>query len=955
MDAKRSARARRIFERLLEADEAERARVLEELAGTDPDMHERVAALLSADADPITLLHDDGSAIAGIVADALGGPGAPGSGPDRRIGERVGPYRLERLLGSGGMGSVYEAARVEGEFEQRVAVKLIKRGMDTDEILARFQRERQILARLAHPNIARLLDGGATADGLPWFAMEYVDGTDIITYSDAHHLSVPERLQLFETACDAVQYAHVNLVVHRDLKPSNVLVTGEGQVKLLDFGIAKLLPADDAASATAATTTRTGLRLMTPAYAAPEQVRGEAPTTATDVYALGGILYELLAGRRALPADLEGAALETAILTTTPEPPSGVAPRGRRSGLSPDLDNICLMALRKEPGRRYATAADLAADIRRSLSGHPVTATRDSRLYRARKFLSRHGRGVALTAAVVLLLTAVVTMYTIRLRSERDLARLEAAKDAQVSSFVTSLFAGASPAQAQRADMTARQLVNRGAARITSELEGQPKLQATLRSVIGGVYTALGLYPQADSLLTTALAQAKALYGPRAPEVAATAHRLATLDRAEGRFPQADSLARAALAIDLRAGGESGLQVPEALRQVAEIANLRGQTDSAIALYERAERIGAKTWPPRSAELGRLLSSEARIMLFADRPADALPASRRAVSILRQRLGPDHPDALEATYYHAVILNALGRYAEAEAELRHLLAGDRKVYGDDSPNVAYDLNILGETVRNQGKLDEADSIYQETLALRAKIEGTTHFNYGVTLNDLGLSRRDRGDLDSARVLFSRALHVLAGAVGPGHAFTEAARFNLARTLEDQGQLAAAIRLFRENLGYDSTSGLASRSRVWLAASLAASHDTARAIAEFSRGVAAARARLEPGWQLGGVLATYGAFLCSTGATTRGTALVREGIADLTKLHTEGMVPSDLLVARTRLGSCLIRAGRPLQAETLLSATYRTLAARFGARDYRATAAAKRLDQAYRLARRASGG
>jgi len=954
VDAERSRRARRIFERLIDLDDEERAHALSELEASDPETCADVKVLLWADADPVRLLSDEGSSIARIVAEALSAREDPASrATDRRIGERIGPYRLERLLGAGGMGSVYEATRVEGDFEQRVAVKLIKRGMDTDEILARFQNERQILARLTHPNIARLLDGGVTTDGLPWFSMEYVDGTDIIAYSDGHHLSLRERLGLFETTCEAVQHAHVNLIVHRDLKPSNVLVTGAGQVKLLDFGIAKLLPGSVGAFATSALATRTGLRLMTPVYAAPEQLRGEVPTTATDVYALGGILYELLAGRRAVPSGVDGAALEAAILRATPPPPSSVAPAELRSGLSRDLDNICLMALRKDPQRRYPTASDLAADVRRSVSGHPVVATRDSRLYRARKFVSRHRTGMLGAVGVVLLLAVVVAWYTTRLRSERDVARIEAAKATEVSNFVTGLFSAARPTEARRADITARQLVDRGAARITSELKGQPKVQATLRSVIGGVYSDLGLYRQADSLLTAALAQDKAVYGARAPEVARTSRRLAKLYQAEGHFARADSLLQRALAIYMDIGADARAEVPAALSQRAEVTNLRGNADSAIALYERAEHIGREVWQPRSAELGRVLMGEAKVMLLANRDSEALAMIQRAEPILRERLGSDHPDVLQAVYYHGAILSALGRLAEAESEQREGLALDRKVYGDEHPNVAYDLNNLAMTARAMGKLDEADSLFRATLALRAKVEGTDHYNYGVTLNDFGLAKLDRGDLDTARVLFTQAVQVLRAALGPGQAFTLAARFNLGRALADAGRHAEAIRVFGKNLSYDSTSTLADRSRVWLASSEAAVGDSGDAIAEFKRGVDGARAALDPHRsqlgvalvELGEVLVKYGAFLCSSGRAREGTTLVQEGVGDLQRAHRGGPDPPGLLVSRTLLGSCLARSGARASADTLLGETYRTLVRRYGADDYRAVAAAERLREA----------
>ncbi len=342
--------------------------------------------------------------------------------PSRR---RVGPYRLLRELGRGGMGVVYLAERVEGGFEQRVVIKLIKRGMDSDAILRRFLRERQILAGLEHVNVARLFDGGVTDDGQPYFAMEYVDGKPLTAYCDERGLAVEQRLRLFEDACRAVQHAHGKLVVHRDLKPSNMLVTSEGQLKLLDFGIAKLLVEEDDATAL----TQAGTRLLTPDYAAPEQVRGEPVTTATDVYALGVVLYELLTGRLPYDGDRRGRTdVARAVCEVEPRPPSlAVASQPRLAKrLRGDLDTIVLKALSKEPSRRYASAEALAEDVRRHLAGHPVQARRDTMAYVAAKFVRRHKVGVAAAAVVTLslLLGLVGTTWQAAVAArERDRAR----------------------------------------------------------------------------------------------------------------------------------------------------------------------------------------------------------------------------------------------------------------------------------------------------------------------------------------------------------------------------------------------------------------------------------------------------------------------------------------------------------------------------------------------------
>src|SRR4029453_5319211 len=393
MNPERWQRLEELFHRVLELPPEARAARLAEAGGDDLDLRAEVNRLLHSHAEATSFVRDAAAGVEHVAATIM---------PEAA---HIGAYRIVRELGRGGMGTVYLGERADAQFEMRVAVKLIKRGMDTDAVLQRFRHERQILAGLEHPTIARLLDGGTTDEGLPYFVMEYVDGQPIDEYCRTHQLSLEQRLRLFLRVCEAVQYAHQGLVVHRDLKPSNILVTAAGEPKLLDFGIAKLLRpqvGEESEDQTASV-----VRLLTPDFASPEQVRGDRVTTASDVYALGVVLYEVLSGRR--PYRLKGgtaAQLERAILERDVEAPSTALARDLRRQLRGDLDNVVLKALRKDPAERYATAAELADDVRRYLDGFPVRAAPDRPAYRIAKFLRRHHAAVTAGAAGVFGLVA---------------------------------------------------------------------------------------------------------------------------------------------------------------------------------------------------------------------------------------------------------------------------------------------------------------------------------------------------------------------------------------------------------------------------------------------------------------------------------------------------------------------------------------------------------------------
>ncbi|HET7216574.1 MAG TPA: protein kinase, partial [Vicinamibacterales bacterium] len=524
------ARLEAVLDEVLELEGDVRLEAIARACGDDEALRAKVEAFVAADVEAHDFLETPAAEYAaGLVRAAA--DEAPAEEREQP-GDLVGPYRVISEIGRGGMGRVFLARRDDGQFDQRVALKLLRAGGDGVEIQQRFLRERQILARLQHPNIARLLDGGVTADGRPYFAMEYVAGEPITLYCDRRRLDVNKRLDLFIAVCDAVQYAHQNLVVHRDLKPSNTLVTADGEVKLLDFGIAKVLHEPDEGGNGDPTLTRLGSGPMTPEYAAPEQVRGDPVTTATDVYALGALAYELLTGRgphrltRLTAAEVERVIAEgdvdrpsAAIARSRPIADGRTAddvaaaratdgPRLRRQ-LRGDLDTIVMTALQKDPARRYASAGALVDDLRKYQGRMPIAARPDSVSYRASRFVRRHAIGVAATALVLASLVAglIGTAWQARVASR------EALKAREISQFLASLFEVADPARTNGRDVTAKDLLDRGAARVETELADQPDVQADMLVLLGKIYRDLGEYDRAQPLLERAVALRTSVFG----------------------------------------------------------------------------------------------------------------------------------------------------------------------------------------------------------------------------------------------------------------------------------------------------------------------------------------------------------------------------------------------------------------------------------------------------------
>ena len=703
--------------------------------------------------------------------------------PTLEAGEPVGPYRVVRTLGQGGMGTVYLAERADGQFEQRVALKLIRPGMGRQEILRRFLQERQILARLQHPNIARLLDGGITAEGQPYFAMEFVDGQPITEYCDEHRLDLDGRLRLFMPVAEAVAYAHRNLVVHRDLKPSNILVTAGGVPKLLDFGIAKLLHETD--SEDTLIETQAGLQVMTPEYAAPEQVRGDPVTTATDLYALGVSLYELLTGHRPYyferrtPVEIERVVCEQepirpssvialsqdvrksddTIETITPqevERHRGEPLSRLRRHLRGDLDTILLKALRKEPHRRYASAEVFVDDLRRHQDGHPVTARRETIGYRVLKFVRRHRAGVAATVGLMVLLVAGLAGTLIQTRAAaREAERTEAVKD-----FLLSLFELSDPSERADGAISARELLAQGAARVEEELADEPALQAEMMTVLGDIYLKLGNFDQAQSLYEQALMHRRSAFGTQGPEIASSLHALAVLYLDRSVFDEAERLSRDALAMRQKSLGARHPDVAVTMGVLALTLMRKGELDEAEPLF------------------------------------------REALAISRAFHGDHHREVAALLNDFVLLRRAQGEYADAERLGRESLALHEMLLGETHLMSATAKNNLAIVLRDQDKLDEAEQLYREVLAFNEERLGASHPYTATVTNNLAAILQERGAYDEAEVLLHRVLAIDMERFGEKHRYISLVQRHLAVINLAQGDLVEAGRLAQDALELD---------------------------------------------------------------------------------------------------------------------------------------------------------
>lgn len=745
-----------LLDAVLDLPPEERADYLSD-ACDDPALRAEVEALLAAEADAPSFLEQDAAHLATpLIADE--------DAPPEMEDEPIGPYRLMERIGQGGMSIVYLAERVDGHFEQQVALKLLPRYFETEDRIARFRAERHILAALDHPNIAHLLDGGVTDTGRPYLVMEHVEGDPITDYCTARNLPVETRLKLLQAVCRAVHHAHRRLVVHRDLKPSNILVTEteDGpRVKLLDFGIAKLL---DKTSAWTQPVTRTGEHWMTPEYAAPEQVSGATISTATDVYQLGVLAYELLTGQR--PFHLENKSLteiEHIVLEVDPDRPSEQvdAPAERTRQLQGDLDTIVLKALRKEPERRYGSAEALADDLQRYLDGRPVDAQPATWRYRARKFARRNRGTVAMITLIALLLigyAATITVQAERIAIERDRTAREADKAEQVSEFLVNLFEASDPSTTRGDTVTARQLLQRGVERAAA-LDDQPEVQAEMHSVIGRIYMQIGLYNKATPLLEDALDARRARYDEEtsSEQLASSLHNLGSNYQALGRYQQAEVLYREALTIWPHLPEAERTDMVRTLNNLAGILRSKGDYDEALSIQREtittARQLLGDGHPIVALALGNL--AEIHHHQSNLQTADSL--YQIGWSLGRRVLGEDHPHLLSVRSNQAELYRETGRLKQAERIQRTVLEIRENRYPDHQVRLGLSQTGLGHILRAQGTYEEAESLYRTALDnLRPNLP-EQHAYIADALMGLGTTLTERGNPDQAEPLLRNSL------------------------------------------------------------------------------------------------------------------------------------------------------------------------------------------------------
>jgi serine/threonine protein kinase len=765
IDSVRWLRASGYLDRALDVPAHERQAYLDALRAEDPEAADDIAALL----DEHRVL-----AAEGFLEFA-----APSIEPSesRLAGVQIGAYTLASPIGHGGMGSVWLATRSDGRFEGQAALKLLNAAFVGRGGEARFKREGTILARLTHPHIARLIDAGVSNTGQPYLVLEHIQGRHIDVYCDEERLTVEGRIRLFLDVTAAVAHAHANLIVHRDLKPSNVLVTGDGQIKLLDFGIAKLIE-DDTTHPAATMLTREVGAVLTPKYAAPEQVTSGPITTATDVYALAVLLYELLSGQHPTGtsakssaefarAVLEREPMRLSIAASTAIAADAAADIAAKRSSTPerlsrelrgDLETILGKALKKNPAERYGSVTAFAEDLRRFIGSQPIAARPDTVRYRATKFVRRHRRGLGASLAISGLLMALVAFYTVQLAEERDRAQLEAEKASKVSELLTGLLTGADPYRDPDAkEPTVLNILDAGAERIGKDLARQPELQAEMFTVIGRTYERMGHLNKALPLLERALDIGRRTFGSEHVRVAQSLNDLGVLQRQAGNIAASEPLLAESLAIRRRLLGSE-------------------DKDVAVTLVELARTL---------KDLGRMEESEA--------------PTREALAIRKKIFGEEHRQTAVSKNELARLLWDRGDLAGAEHLYREALATNERVLGQDHPNTGATKGILATLLSAKGDSVSAEKLFRESLETDRRVFGQWHFEYATTLNNLALVVEAQGRVSEANGMFGEALRTASAQLAAEHPRVITITLNRARTEIALGRGAAAEAALRRVL------------------------------------------------------------------------------------------------------------------------------------------------------------
>jgi tetratricopeptide (TPR) repeat protein/tRNA A-37 threonylcarbamoyl transferase component Bud32 len=795
MDSSSWQRIQALFHQTADLPETEQLAFLREQCRGDAALLAEVVSLLRADAEGNSLLELNVAHVAReVLHDSSATPAL----------EQFGRYHIKRTLGAGGMGIVYLAERED--LGSLVAIKILRDAWLSPARRELFALEQRTLAQLNHPYIARLYDADTSPDGTPFFAMEYVEGAPLTWYCVQHRCSIAERLKFFRKVCEAVVYAHQHAVIHRDLKPSNIFVKDDGTVRLLDFGIAKQLEV----LGESVEQTMTGLRLMTPAYASPEQMRGEQVGIQTDVYSLGVVLYELLCGQ--VPFDLSPctpAQAEKVVTEQEPEHPSSVANRAiekseathefatASKSLWSDLDVLCLTAMHRDQRRRYASAEALLRDVDHYLKGEPREARPDSAHYRIRKFVTRNRRAVTAAAATLLLVAGLVAFFTVRLAIARNAALAQAARTQRIQRFMTNLFQGGDEAAGPADSLRVVTLLDRGVQEALS-LNAEPAVQAELYETLGGIYQKLGKLDQANTLLQSALDSHKSHFGADSPEVAQSLVAIGQLRSDQARLEDAEKFTQQGLEMARRHLPADNPAIVKAMIAYGRVLGQRGSYDHAIQVLSEAVKIESKPGRP-ATDLVNSLSALAEANYSAGHYPVADSLYRRVLEMHRKMYGARHPSVAEDLGNIAAIQQDLGFYTEAEKFDRQALDITQSYYGREHPKTAINLTMLGRALEFENKFDESDAMLKQALAIQERVYGPVHPSVAETLNELAANESMRNDMDGAIVQFRRVAEIYRSIYGDHHYLVAIALANVASQYMDKKDYASAEPIFRDVL------------------------------------------------------------------------------------------------------------------------------------------------------------
>lgn len=784
MDEARWQAVQEIFSSAVDLPEEEQRSAVRAMCGDDATLVTDVMELLQEDKRGQPLLDAGLNEAARAVLDF---------GPLRSlIKTQIGPYRLLRPLGEGGMGVVYLAERTD--IGGQVAIKMLRDAWLSPMRRQRFHVEQLTLAQLNHPSIARIYNSGTLEDGTPWFVMEYAEGLPLTDYWKQQKGTVRECLRIFGRVCEAVQYAHSHAIIHRDLKPSNILVSENGEVKLLDFGIAKQLSADDLPDHA----TITGLRLMTLAYAAPEQVAGGAVGVYTDVYALGVLLYEMLTGRlphrvaegESAPADPVTAKPSVAIRREAPGLPAQLS----RAEWG-DLDILTMKALAPEPERRYATVDALLRDVHALLEGRPLEARPTEWSYTVGKFMRRNRRRLAALTAALVVIAGTIVFYTVRLARARNAALREAARTLRIQQFTESLFDGGDKEAGPALELRAVELLDRGRHEAES-LGGDPEMQADMQATLGGIYQKLGKLDQAEPLLTSALQERRRALGAADPRVAESEVALGLLRKEQGKLDEAEKLVREGMATLGSDGSTSRAAYARALVALGSVLETRGNYDEAKGVLEAALRLEPEN-REATTDTADNLAELANVYFYKGSYELSETYNLQAFDIYRGAYGEEHPAVAQILNNLGAIETNRGNYAASEAYYRHALTITEAWYGHDHPETAANLTAIAQQLSYEKRDAEAMVLLEEALAIQKHLNGAVSATAASTLNQLGMLAYDAHQYDAARSYFTQAMDQWRATLGDQHPFIAIAYSNLGSVCLDEKDYGCAEKNYRE--------------------------------------------------------------------------------------------------------------------------------------------------------------